>query len=557
MKLLDEYKFLRQTSLVPSDQLEQIHRQAQQEEMPLSAILIRQGLLDEEDYLDRLARELGTAWRELPEQVDPNLLGLIPTEFGLEHQVLPIARENGFLEVIAEDPSDLQLGEDLRMLTGIEVKLLAGRREPLLRAVQKFYGDSIENMIARFSEGDLSAGQDDRLDISNLRAIAGEPTVVNLLNLVMFQAVEEEASDIHIEPFEEKLLVKYRIDGVLQERTPPPKHLQQAIISRVKIMANMDIAERYLPQDGHIRLHINSKEIDLRVSTVPTVFGESVVMRILNKSSILLGVHELGFQRDTEKKFAQLLKNIHGIILVTGPTGSGKTTTLYSALHHIFTPEKKFITIEDPVEYQLHGINQIQVNVRRGLTFAKGLRHIVRQDPDIIMVGEIRDLETAEISIRSALTGHLVYSTLHTNNAPGAVARLLDMGIDPFLISSSLIGVLAQRLLRRICKVCREPYKPDSELLLAAKIPLENNGEFYHGVGCARCNNTGYRGRIGIFELLVFSDELRALILERPSTAQIEQLSKIRPMNQDGWMKALAGMTTVEEVLRVTQEETT
>ena len=399
-----------------------------------------------------------------------------------------------------------------------------------------------------FENGELSAAK--------LQELAREPSLINLVNLVLLEAIESRASDVHIEPFEKAVKIKYRVDGMLIEKSNSPKRLQAAIISRVKIMAGMDIAERYVPQDGHIEFAGKRGKIDIRVSTVPSIFGESIVMRILDRSAALITMEDLGMSPVMLEGFTACLNRSHGIVLVTGPTGSGKTTTLYAGLNKIYDPSLKIITIEDPVEYQLDGVVQMPVNPRRGLTFARGLRHILRQDPDVIMVGEIRDQETADIAVRAALTGHLVLSTLHTNDAPGAVTRLIDMGIEPFLLSSSLEGILAQRLVRRICPYCREAYKaPESVLAsLQNSITISPDTPLYHGRGCDECNQTGMRGRVGIFELLRVHDNMRKVISKRPTTDDVLQAAEnYASMRHDGIQKILQGVTTPEEVLRVTQ----
>ena len=407
----------------------------------------------------------------------------------------------------------------------------------------------------------ISRGFDEIEDIEQLKDLASEAPVIRLVNLIISKAIEGRASDIHIEPFEKDLKVRYRIDGILYDVESPPKKLKAAIISRVKIMAKLNIAERRLPQDGRIKLKVLGKDIDLRVSTLPTMYGESVVMRILDKSnSDLYDIRRLGFPADSLSDLEALIRRPHGILLVTGPTGSGKTTTLYSALDTINLPDKKIITIEDPVEYQMDGVNQIQVNPQIGLTFATGLRHIVRQDPDVIMVGEIRDLETAEIAIRAALTGHLVFSTLHTNDAPSAITRLVDMGAEDYLIASSLLGVLAQRLVRVICPHCRVEVFPVSEMLDEIGYRRGNGHDphrFFEGRGCERCANTGFIGRVGIYELMLVNDELRKLTVGKADSGQIRKKaleSGMRSLRDDGWLKVRQGMTTVSEVLRVTQE---
>ena len=546
--------------LVSRGDLERLLSDAPPEDGYLGELLEENGLLSEDRYLQEVAEHYSVG-RAGPDMTSPpkEVLSLVPSDFAFRHMVVPLERHDRNLTVLTFDPSDLQVVEDLRMLTGHRIGLLLGSRREVKEWVQRAYGASVERMIAQLSLGDGDPESRPTIDdITNLQALAKEPTVINLVNLIIAQAIQSRASHIHIEPYEKNIKVKYRIDGILREMSPPPKHLQPAIVSRIKVMSNMDIAERFAPQDGQIKMTVMGHHIDFRVSTVPTVYGESVVLRILDKSAILFGIHELGFERETEEAFLRLLSRTSGIILVVGPTGSGKTTTLYAGLHRIFTPEKKFITIEDPVEYHLDGVNQMQVNPKRGLTFATGLRHIVRQDPDIIMVGEIRDRETANIAIRAALTGHLVFSTLHTNSSAGAIARLLDMGVDPYLISSSLSGVLAQRLARKICTECRVECTPSRDCLLAMQ---KSNGSsvegitFYRGEGCDACQSIGYRGRIGIFELLLLDDRIRELILSRPSTAQIARASGFVPIREDGWQKVASGITTIEEVVRVTEEE--
>jgi general secretion pathway protein E len=388
--------------------------------------------------------------------------------------------------------------------------------------------------------------------------MAFEAPVVRLVNLLIEEAVIAEASDIHIEPSEESLRVRYRIDGILYDLEAPPRRLQAAVTSRIKLMAELNIAERRLPQDGRIRMTLNSRRVDIRVSSIPTIHGESIVMRLLDRSSVFMPFDKLGFSPQTATLFDKLINQPNKILLVTGPTGSGKTTTLYAALDKINAPEKKIITIEDPVEYQLKGVNQIAVRPKIGLTFAGGLRHIVRQDPDVIMVGEIRDLETAEIAVHAALTGHLVFSTLHTNDAPGAITRLQDMGVEPYLIASVLSGVLAQRLVRRICQNCRVTAAADPGDLLAIGVSNGQDAELFRGEGCDACRKTGYKGRVGIYELFIITEEVRSLILRKASTGEIRRLAVEHGMvtlREDAWAKARAGLTTIDEILRVTQED--
>jgi type II secretory ATPase GspE/PulE/Tfp pilus assembly ATPase PilB-like protein len=427
------------------------------------------------------------------------------------------------------------------------------------KAILKFYGSNVARMMDDLvpAEQRIETQESDNGDYSpaKLNELAREPSLVNLVNLVILEAIEARASDIHIEPFENQVKIKYRVDGMLVERTPSSKRLQAAIISRIKIMAGMNIAERFVPQDGHIEFSGKKGRVDMRVSTVPTVFGESIELRILDRSISMMKLHDLGMNDQCLEGFNQCLHRTHGIVLVTGPTGCGKTTTLYASLNKIYSPAVKMITIEDPVEYQLEGINQMPVNPKRGLTFATGLRHILRHDPDIVMVGEIRDRETADIAIRAALTGHLVFSTLHTNDAPGAVTRLIDMGVEPFLLASSLEAVMAQRLVRTICPKCKESYKPDERLIksLNGSMKILPDTKFYHGVGCNECGQTGMSGRIGIYELLRITGTLRELIATKPST---EQIIKAAPpdhisMVNDGLTKVLEGVTTPEEIFRV------
>jgi general secretion pathway protein E len=428
--------------------------------------------------------------------------------------------------------------------------------------IEQFYGAGatpMEKIIEDMESIPEYHGEDEE-NVDHLRDMASEGPVIRLVNLIITRAIELRASDIHFEPFEEQFRVRYRVDGVLHDVESPPKRLQAAIVSRVKIMAKLNIAERRLPQDGRIMLRVKGKEIDFRVSSIPTIYGESIVLRILDKSSIVLDIEKLGFPQDTMDGFKELIQKPHGIILVTGPTGSGKTTTLYCALQKINSPDKKIITVEDPVEYQLRGINQIQVKASIGLTFANSLRSIVRQDPDVILIGEIRDAETAEIAIHSALTGHLVLSTLHTNDAPSAITRLIDMGMEDYLLSSTIIGILAQRLVRVACPDCREPYFPNPMILKEMRLDGEDlsHSNIIEVRGCESCSHTGYWGRMGIFEFLKVTDEIQKLILGKKDANIIKEAARkegMRTLREDGWLKVKQGLTTVSEVLRVTQEE--
>jgi type II secretion system protein E len=548
---------LQEKGLARAEQISDALRLQGESHEPLGKILCRMGYLREEDLYDALAEQLGMKRVDLDTiDIPREMTSALPPDFVREHRIVPLERENSTILCATSDPMDFSAIEAVRYATRCQVDLVLATERDVNEAIEKHFGVTVESMIADMGGGGDSETDESGYRIDDINDLAREPTLINLVNLIISQAIGERASDIHLEPFEQQMKVKYRIDGVLHEMPPPPKRFQAAIISRVKIMAGMDIAERYVPQDGHIRISLPQARVDIRVSTVPTVHGESVVMRLLNKSAILLELEDLGLTEQTYHNFSEMISRPYGIVLSCGPTGSGKSTTLYGALTKIYTSEKKIITIEDPVEYELDGINQIPVRPKRGLTFANGLRHIVRQDPDIIMVGEIRDVETAEIAIRAALTGHLVFSTLHTNDAAGAVTRLIDMGVEPFLVASSTQGILAQRLVRKLCKHCREPYAPDQSL--AGEFQASNRAlpeHIYRPKGCEDCHGRGYLGRTGIFELLTMTDEIHALILQRASTAEIrrEALKTMTTMRQDGWRKISDGQTSVEEVLQATQ----
>ncbi len=485
---------------------------------------------------------------------------MFPLKFMQQYKFFPMKLQNGSLAVAMSDPSDVYTLDAIHLQAGAEISVYSGDEQEIVKAINEHYGpsSSMERIIQDIGDEDELLHEDG--DVAHLKDLASEAPVIRLVNLLITKAVDDRASDIHIEPFDGSLRVRYRIDGLLVDTESPPQRLQLAIISRVKLMAKMNIAERRLPQDGRIKMEVSGRELDLRVSTIPTLHGESVVIRLLDRSSVLLAPDELGFPPDVRQRFDGLIRRPNGIILVTGPTGSGKTTTLYAALRAINSVEKNIITIEDPVEYQMKGVKQIQVRPNIGLNFATGLRHIVRQDPDVILVGEIRDHETADIAIHAALTGHLVLSTLHTNDAAGAVTRLLDMGIQNYLVSSTLLAVLAQRLVRRICPHCRQPYTPDKESLEGLGLPAADKEKLvlYRGSGCAACGFSGYFSRLGIFELLVVDDALQRLILEKTDSATIRKKSVERGMKtmwQDGWEKALAGLSTLDEILRVSWEE--
>ncbi len=525
----------------------------------LGQILLDLGYVTAAQLNEALSIQVGIEKVDLSEvSIGSEVIALVPAELVSKYTILPLWREDGRLAVAMVDPFQPRVMEDLRLVTGCLVQRYYAEPAQLEHAVLRFYGSNVARMLddlAPVEHRSEAQGGSGDFSPAKLHELAREPSLVNLVNLIILEAIEARASDIHIEPFEHEVKIKYRIDGILVEKTPSSKRLQAAIVSRIKIMGDMNIAERFVPQDGHIEFMGNTGKIDIRVSTVPTVFGEAVELRLLDRTASLISLSDLGMNPETLDGFEKCLRKTHGIVLVTGPTGSGKTTTLYAALKRIYSPAVKMITIEDPVEYQLEGINQMPVNAKRGLTFATGLRHILRHDPDIIMVGEIRDRETADIAIRAALTGHMVFSTLHTNDAAGAVTRLIDMGVEPFLLASSLEGILAQRLVRKVCPKCKEAYHPDETLLknLGASPEMRAGHQFHHGKGCEECNQTGLTGRVGIFELLRINSRLRELIATRPTTEQIvrEAPADHISMVHDGFSKVMQGQTTPEEVFRV------
>ena len=477
----------------------------------------------------------------------------LPSDFVKRHRILPLKIHNGTIHIATAEPGNQRVIDDIRLLTGLEVEEAEAPGSEVLEKIAECYQVTVEQMIENLDPERSSTVESKNLH--DIEVMANEPTVINLVNLIISTALRERASDIHLVPFEEILQLRYRVDGLLQEKPPPPKQLHAALVSRIKIMADMNIAERFMPQDGHIQINHRGVRVDIRVGTMPTIYGESLVMRLLEKGAKLLTVQELGLDAERSALLSRLVEKPHGLFLTTGPTGSGKTTTLYSILQSIYTPELKILTIEDPVEYELPGVAQIPVRPSRNFTFATGLRAILRQDPDVVMVGEIRDSETAEIAIRAALTGHQVFSTLHTNDSTGAVTRLIDMGVEPFLISSSLEGVLAQRLVRKICPHCRveSPVASIQRDKLEALGARRLEGPYFVGSGCEECRASGYRGRIGIFELLPITFELRELILQKRSNAELKAAAQktMTTMHQDALQKAAEGITSLNEILRV------
>jgi type II secretion system protein E len=548
--------------LITPEVLQEGLARAKSERRRLGDALTTMNAVSQDDVLRALATQQSLpflAADDLP-STPPVIKNLSP-KYLRQYTACPIKVDTSTITVATADPTNPLLLDELRQMLGLRVALCVAPPAAILEAIERAYGAStpLQKIVEGMGSPEAGAEGDAEADVNQLRDMAFEAPVVRLVSLLIDEAVAAEASDIHIEPYEDRLRIRYRLDGILHDRESPPRRLQAALTSRIKLMAEMNIAERRLPQDGRIRVTAGDRRVDIRVSTVPTVHGESLVMRLLDRSSVFLPFNRLGFAPKVAEIFDGLIRRPHGILLVTGPTGSGKTTTLYAGLDKINSPEKKIITIEDPVEYQLAGINQIPVRPKIGLSFATGLRHIVRQDPDVIMVGEIRDLETAEISIQAALTGHLVFSTLHTNDAPGAVTRLQDMGAEAYLVASVLTGVLAQRLVRRICAVCRAPYQPDPGDLLALGVTDATGLELSRGKGCDDCRGTGYRGRTGVYELFVITEEARGLILGKKPTGVIRRHAIEHGMvslRDDGWAKARAGITTVEEILRVTQEDT-
>jgi general secretion pathway protein E len=513
----------------------------------LGKILVDMGLIAQRDLLAVLSIQLGIplVTVDQPPPAAPEIEGLTH-RFLRQCRAYPVSLADSTLTIAMADPLDFETVAAVRAYSGLEVRTALAAEQEIFDAIEKYYGEAERQTVSGEGEDEQATA-----DLEHLRDMASEAPVIRLVNAMIGDALEKRASDIHIEPFEKEFRVRFRVDGVLFSQEPPPRELKAAITSRLKLMAKLNIAERRLPQDGRIKIKVLGREVDLRVSTLPTLYGESVVMRLLDRSAgDFYDLERLGFDQRMLERMEHFTSLPHGMFLVTGPTGSGKSTTLYSALKRINLPDKKIITIEDPVEYQMNGINQIHVNPQIGLTFAAGLRHIVRQDPDVIMVGEIRDRETADTAIRAALTGHLVFSTLHTNDAPSAVTRLTDMGVENYLLTSSLVAVLAQRLVRVICKHCKQSAGP-------ALAPDGEAVEAFRGAGCPECNGTGYTSRVGIFEMMDLDDEMRKLIMRNADASVLTDAARrngMRNLREDGWMKIRDGVTTLAEVMRVTQE---
>jgi type IV pilus assembly protein PilB len=535
----------------------------------LGQVMVELGWIDDKQLRRVLAAQRGMEYMDLSGiELSREVIEQIPAQMANAYRVVPLQydKSQNSMIVAIDSPDNFKATDDLSTLMGFKVEAKVTSPADLDEVLKKYYSkeeESINDLIGKLEQDDFLAefqNRDQSIDLDELKELAESNPVKKLLNLVLLQAIKDKASDIHFEPFENEFKMRYRIDGVLYEMVPPPKHIAVALSSRIKVMANLDIAERRLPQDGRIPLTVQGNPVDLRVSVLPTMFGESVVLRVLDRSQLELKLDNLGLDSNDLIIVRRLIKKPNGILIVTGPTGSGKTTTLYSAMKELNTIDSKLITTEDPVEYDIDGIIQVQMKSDIGLTFARCLRHILRQDPDIILVGEIRDLETAEIAAQASLTGHLVFTTLHTNDAPSAIARLLDLGLEPFLITATLEGIIAQRLVRKICKNCKQSYEPTDEQLMELGLTTEavQGKTFYYGRGCDQCNNTGYKGRMGIFEIMSFNDELRDLVMNHASTNVLRNAARksgMRMLREKGLADIYDGLTTIEEVVKETVTE--
>ncbi len=552
--------FVEQQVLQPS-QAEDVLNEANLNGKTIVQAMVDSGFVDESGFYRTIAEALGAEYVDLGDkEIAPAILKLIPSGLARLHRALPIGLSGNTLRVALADPLDPRAAEDLRFALGKDVDVVVAPTEQIDNRIKEYYGadtTSMEEVLKQLGEaGEMLQIRGDEAAAA-VEAEANATPIIRFVDLILYQAIQDRASDIHFEPFENEFKIRYRVDGALYEMSPPPRHLALPVISRVKVMANMNIAERRLPQDGRIQKNIAGRHVDLRVSTLPTQFGESVVLRVLDRSTVNLDLEMLGMPEYVHNYILEIINCPNGIFIATGPTGSGKTTTLYSCLRKINTIDSKLLTAEEPVEYDLEGIVQVPVNEAIGLTFARVLRAFLRQDPDRIMIGETRDLETAQIAIQASLTGHLVFTTLHTNDAPGAITRLIDMGVEPFLISATLEAVLGQRLLRSICPNCRAPYQPNESVLAQLELSKRDIGDrkFFYGKGCDACNHTGYKGRKGIYELMKITDPLRELINERAPTVVLKQKAielGMVTLRQDGLRSIFAGDTTIEEVLKYT-----
>jgi len=557
----DYTDILVQQGVLSAEQVHEAQHMARQSGLRLPETLIRLGYATGEEVMRAMAQEHGLEYVNLSEiTVPPSVVELVPESVARENAIMPLMEDDGMLKVAASDPNDFQTIEKLRFILNKRIETALAPRESILAAINRYYGqtmvESADSMLQEFTDTaidfteteDDSRGREEDID-------ENAAPIVKLVHLVISEAVQLRASDIHIEPFEDRVRIRYRIDGILIERDSPPRRLLGSILSRVKILARLDIAERRRPQDGRIKINIGEKELDLRVSVIPSNHGQAVVMRILDKENIRIGLRQLGFSDEDYQRFRGLIRRPNGIILVTGPTGSGKTTSLYAALNELNTPDRKIITAEDPVEYYLPGVNQVEIRHEIGLDFARVIRAMLRQAPNVILVGEMRDLETAQMGIQASLTGHLVFSTLHTNDAPSAVTRLIDMGVPSYLVASSVIAIMGQRLVRVICQKCKQTYKPSEAALDSAGITptMASHATFLRGRGCSNCGGTGYRGRLGIFELMFMSPKIRELTFNEAPTMEIRSLAVtegMRTLYADGLQKVCRGVTTLEEVVR-------
>lgn len=562
----DLAELLIEEGLITEKQLQRAQEINKKTNEPISKILVSMGFVNDKDITEVIGKQMGVSFIDLDNyELDSELSRSIPEHLAQRYKIIPVAQKDNKLTLAMVDPLNVIAIDDIRLITGFDIEPVIATEESILKAINRQFGvtdlaeveSTVKDISAQdFGPMEIEEAAEEEIALDRLKELVDEAPIVRVVNLIISQAINDRASDIHIEPELKSVRVRYRVDGVLHDVMSPPKHIQAPMVSRIKIMSNMDIAERRIPQDGKIHLRHDNREYDLRVSTLPTIHGEKVVMRILDKSSVMLGLNKLGFLPDTQAPFESIVEKPYGMLLVTGPTGSGKSTTLYSCLNKLNSGDKNILTVEDPVEYQLPGVNQVQVNEKAGLTFANALRCFLRQDPDIIMVGEVRDPETARIAIEAALTGHLVLSTLHTNDAAGAMSRLVEMGMEPFLVASSVIGILAQRLARTICPNCKETYNPPPESVRKFGLSAYTDSEvsLYRGRGCDFCKMTGYKGRTGIFELMPVTDRIRSLTLQRASSAEIRQAAieeGMKTMQDDGMRKVLEGMTTIEECLRV------
>jgi general secretion pathway protein E/type IV pilus assembly protein PilB len=548
-------------ALVSNEQLDRARAEASATGEGVVDTLVAKGVVRKTDVAQAKAAHFNAEYVNLADlRLTDDVIAAIPRHVAKRYNVVPVFKHDESIGVALADPSDLETIDSLQHILNKPIELRVASEDDLETAINKLYGareDAVGKMIQDITEGEVDIGVAGAgLDIDDASTVEADAPIIKLVNTIIVEAYKARASDIHLEPLAKTFRLRYRIDGVCHEMKSPPKRLQASIISRLKIMSNMSIAEKRIPQDGRIQTPVGNKTIDLRVSCIPTNHGESIVMRILDKEGLRLGLGELGFFSDDQQTFERLIGLPDGILLVTGPTGSGKTTTLYSCLNYINRPDRKIITVEDPVEYILAGINQVQVNEAVGLSFATALRSILRQAPNVIMIGEIRDLETATIAINASLTGHLVFSTLHTNDAPSAVTRLIDIGVKPFLVASSTRALMAQRLVRKVCKRCSQPYVPtEAELRALALDPHAQGATFLKGKGCSECNKTGYRGRMGIFEIFVIDDEARKLIYEKVSSSVLRARARemgMRTLREDGARKVMAGLTTPQEVITIT-----